>query len=122
MLRVFGAVEKCYTPPVGVTRQFLKLYPAAVELSPLFLFKLRPLARIMPKRFSQGRAGRDLLQPLINLRLLFRQSSWPKAINQDTIAIGFGTLIINAFDSHAHARLSQQRLHLVVANQAQLEI
>ena len=94
--------------------QFLHLITAIVELCPIFLFELFPSTWVVPKRFSQCRARRDFLQPFLELRIAFLQASRPKAINQDTISIGFGGLIINTFDSNTHAWLSQQDLASVV--------
>ena len=98
-----------------------RVYPAAISSAQYLFLNSVHLPGSCPNDFRKVVLGAILFSHS-SICASFFVSPQAKAINQDTIAIGFGTLIINAFDSHAHARLSQQRLHLVVANQAQLEI
>jgi len=44
--------------------------------------KLRPSVRIVTEPFSQGRAGRDILDPLIDRGVCFPDPAWRQAVDQ----------------------------------------
>lgn len=76
----------------------------------------------MAKRFSQTGAGRDFLEPVVNVRFAFFQPSRPQTINQYAISVGFRDVIVNAFELNAHVSLSQHKVDSVVLNQRGLRL
>jgi hypothetical protein len=73
---------------VGHQREFLREAP----------LKLVPLVRIVIEPSSQGMRRRDVLQPRIHLRRLFREPAGPQPVDQDAEAIGFFRRLVDAFD------------------------
>ena len=66
----------------------------SLELGRVTLLELFPFARLVTKPFSERRAGRNLLEPKIDLGLRLRQTSGPESIHEDAFAIALlGSLI-----------------------------
>src|SRR5438552_12603195 len=107
VVSIFGAEKKRHRPLSCFTYQFLNLLMAVLELRGVFLFKLLPFPGIVFEPFSQARARRDVLQPLIDSRLIFLHAARPESINQYATTVGFRWLVIKAFEPNAHVLLSQ---------------
>jgi hypothetical protein len=74
--------------------QSAELFGMLLDLRSIAAAKFRPSMGIVTEPFSQGRAGRDILEPLIDRGVCFLNSARPQAVNQypDSVA-GTGGLV-----------------------------
>ena len=68
--------------------------------------KLRPTAGIVTEPFSQGGAGRDVLDPLIDRRVCFLDPARPQAVDQYAGPVIGGGGFIGAFELDVIGRYS----------------
>jgi uracil-DNA glycosylase len=113
MLCVLRSKEQRDCQFLGCPCEFPDSLAPIVQLSEVSLFKPLPSRWITPEPFPQPRARRDFLKPFIDARIFFREPTWPDPIDEYAPPIGFGRLIVNAFEPNAHARLSCYKSHSV---------
>ena len=77
-----------------------------VDLRGVPAAKLRPTLRIVTEPFSQGRAGRDILDPLIDRGVCFPDPARPQAVDQYPGPVIGGGGFVGAFELDVIGRYS----------------
>jgi hypothetical protein len=108
VLGIFRTKEQGDGSLPGCSIQLFDVLALIIQFRGVSLLKLLPLVRIVCEPFPQLGTRRDFLKPLIDARLLLRQSPRPQSINQYAMAVGFRWLVINTFEPNAHVLLSQR--------------
>src|SRR5262249_24605671 len=66
-----------------------------------FLEHFPVVAGVVP--LAQLIGGGKIAQPMVNAGIFFADAAWPKAIYQDSLAIGERGFLVSAFDLNRHA-------------------
>ena len=114
VLSIFRGKEQCDCALACLACELLDPLARFIQFCGVSLLEFIPPGRVMPEPFPQAGTRREFLEPFINSRFFFLQPPRPDAVHEHALAIGFGWLIINAFEPNAHAPLSQPKLRLVV--------
>ncbi len=64
--------------------------------------KLPPFVGIMSEPFAETVAWGNLFQPQIDMGLLFREASWPEAVDEDAGAVGFRRCFVDTLELDSH--------------------
>src|SRR4029453_4756705 len=87
VLRIPRSVdERHVTPPPGI-KQGRQCVLMRSELSTVTPLELVPSRRVVAEPLAELGAGRDVLQPTINLELVLRHAAWPHAGDPEPRAI-----------------------------------
>src|SRR5579863_4514248 len=86
--------------------QCAELFGVLMDLRGIPAAKLRPPVRIVTEPFSQGGAGCDILDPLIDCRICFLDSARPQAVDQYAGRITGSGGLIGAFELDVISRYS----------------
>ena len=112
---VVGRVDKCDGAFARQFSQVLERFGVAVDLLPIAAAEAIPFVGIMIEPLAKLRAGREVLQPLVDTSLGFGDPTWPQPIDEYSAAISaVGRLVsafevdISGFDSLAHNYTASQ--------------
>ena len=119
MSLVFGAVDKRYYSFTELVLELGDGFGLLRKFTNIALTELSPFRRVVAEPFSQRGAGRDVLQPEIDLRRTLRNPPRPEPIYQNACAVRFFGWLIGAleldrafaFERHT-SKLTQLRLEV----------